>query len=51
MTVRRLYATEGELAFQKRRLVVRTRKRPMETTTEELRAQIGTLRERLGGAA
>lgn len=50
-TVRRLYATEGELAFQKRRLVVRTRKRPMETSTDELRGQIKGLRERLGAMA
>jgi RsiW-degrading membrane proteinase PrsW (M82 family) len=51
MTLRRLYATEGELAFQKRRLVVRSRRRPQETRTEDLRAEIGRLRQRLGGQA
>jgi RsiW-degrading membrane proteinase PrsW (M82 family) len=50
-TLRRLYATEGELAFQKRRLNVRTRKRPAETSADELRAEIGRLRERLEGMA
>jgi RsiW-degrading membrane proteinase PrsW (M82 family) len=50
-TVRRLYATEGELAFQKRRLEVRTRKRPSETSADELRAEIGRLRNRLGDMA
>ena len=48
LTRRRLYATEGELAFQKRRLEVRTRRRPQETRTEDLRAEIARLRRRLG---
>ena len=51
LTVRRLYATEGELAFQKRRMLIRERHRPSETSADELRAQIKGLRERLGGAA
>lgn len=51
LLVRRLYATEGELAFQKRRVVVRARRRPLERRADELRAEIATLRNRLGGTA
>ena len=47
-TQRRLYAMEGELAFQKRRLVVRSRKRPAETRTDELRDEVRRLRRLLG---
>jgi hypothetical protein len=50
-TLRQLYATEGELAFEKRRLVIRHRRRPSETHADQLRAQIAALRERLGGTS
>ena len=47
--LRRLWATEGELAFEKRRLLIRERRRPNEASADQLRSQIATLRERLGG--
>jgi protease PrsW len=47
-TLRRLYATEGELAFHKRRLAVRQRKRPSEMRTDELREEVRRLRRALG---
>ncbi|HET7676819.1 MAG TPA: PrsW family glutamic-type intramembrane protease [Candidatus Limnocylindrales bacterium] len=47
LTLRRLDAAEGELAFQKRRLAVRRAFRPPEARTDELRAQILRLRRRL----
>ena len=51
MALRRLYAAEGELAFVKRRIVVRSRRRPSEATADALRTQIQALREQLGAAA
>ncbi len=47
MAVRRLYATEGELAFHKRRLTVGHRKRPSLDRIEELRATIRDLRREI----
>jgi RsiW-degrading membrane proteinase PrsW (M82 family) len=47
-TLRSLYAMEGELAFQKRRLAVRSRKRPAEMRTDELRDEVRRLRRLLG---
>src|SRR4051812_35249612 len=49
MELRRLWATEGELAFHKRRLTIRQRRRPNEATTDQLRSEIATLRERIDG--
>jgi protease PrsW len=46
-TLRRLYATAGELAFHKRRLEVRHRKRPSEMRTDELREEVRRLRREL----
>lgn len=51
LALRRLYATEGELAFQKRRLLIRERRRPSESSPDQLRAQIKGLHERLGDSA
>lgn len=50
-TLRRLYATEGELAFHKRRLEVRHRKRPAEMRVDELRDEVRRLRRALGEEA
>jgi hypothetical protein len=50
MTLRRLYATQGELAYEKRRLLIRQRRRPDEATADQLRAQIASLRATLGGS-
>lgn len=47
LAVRRLYATEGELAFHKRRLTVGHRKRPSLDRIEELRATIRDLRREI----
>lgn len=47
-TLRRLYATEGELAFHQRRLEVRTRKPPSEMRADELRDEVRRLRRALG---
>ncbi len=47
-TLRRLYATEGELAFHNRRLAVRHRKRPTEMRADELRDEVRRLRRALG---
>jgi RsiW-degrading membrane proteinase PrsW (M82 family) len=47
-TLRRLYATEGELAFHLRRLGIRHRRRPSAARTEELREEIRRLRRELG---
>jgi hypothetical protein len=47
-TLRALYATEGELAFNKRRLVIRSRKRPSELRSDELRQEVRQLRRELG---
>jgi protease PrsW len=49
MTLRRLYATQGELAYEKRRLLIRQRRRPDEATADQLRGQIASLRATLGG--
>ena len=49
--VRQLYATAGELAFQKERLAVRRRVRPAESRTDELRAEILRLRRSMGETA
>ena len=46
--LRRLWATEGELAFEKRRLLIRERRRPNEASADQLRSQIATLREQIG---
>jgi RsiW-degrading membrane proteinase PrsW (M82 family) len=46
-TLRALYAAEGELAFQKLRLEVRSRKRPEEARTEALRDEVRRLRRAL----
>jgi RsiW-degrading membrane proteinase PrsW (M82 family) len=46
--LRRLWATEGELAFEKRRLKIRERRRPNEASADQLRSQIASLRERIG---
>jgi hypothetical protein len=50
-TLRQLYATAGELAFHKRRLEVRHRKRPSEMRVDELRAEVRRLRRALGEEA
>jgi RsiW-degrading membrane proteinase PrsW (M82 family) len=47
LALRRLYATEGELAFHKRRLAVRRRKRPSLDRLDELRTTIRELRHGL----
>lgn len=47
LALRRLYAMEGELAFHKRRLAVRRRKRPSFGRLEELRATIRELRREI----
>jgi hypothetical protein len=46
--LRRLWATEGELAFEKRRLMIRERRRPNEESADQLRTEIKSLREQLG---
>lgn len=46
-TQRRIYATEGELAFHKWRLTARRRHRPDPARTDELRAEIARLLARL----
>jgi RsiW-degrading membrane proteinase PrsW (M82 family) len=57
-TLHRMYATQGELAFAKRRLTIRQRRRPSDQTPDQLRTQIASLRDQLapptaagGGAA
>jgi RsiW-degrading membrane proteinase PrsW (M82 family) len=47
--LRRMWATEGELAFEKRRLLIRQRRRPKEATADQLRAEIASLRAQMGG--
>jgi hypothetical protein len=44
LRLRRRYAAEGELAFHKRRLAVRTRRPPAAARGDELRARIAELR-------
>jgi protease PrsW len=50
-TARRLYATEGELAFHKYRLAHRKRRRPSPERTDRLRDEIRRLRTSLEGGA
>jgi RsiW-degrading membrane proteinase PrsW (M82 family) len=49
--LRHLYAAEGELAFQKRRLERRVRRRPEEESADQLRAEIRRLRDEIGDVA
>ncbi len=51
VSLHRLYATEAELAFVKRRLEIHRRRRPDESRVDELRTQIGQLRESVEGGA
>jgi hypothetical protein len=51
LTVRRLYALEGELAFHKVRLATRRHHRPDPARTSELRAEIVRLRAATEGGA
>jgi hypothetical protein len=46
--LRRFWATEGELAYQKRRMLIRQRRRPSVVSTDQLRRDIAALREGLG---